>query len=211
KLMLADIDAFLARLSEEHPQQPLMLIGNCWGAKACAHIARDDYVPERGRKVKLSGLVLIAPAISTLADVDLMTKVKIAFFHFVGGEARFPIPLKPSMFTKNSRYLSFIERDPLRLTEATADFFVATFVLGILAQKAAGNIRLPLLVLQGGKDEIVDPQRIREWFDRTSAEDKTMRVFPETAHSIDFDENSFREYAHLLGEWILARSQVAAQ
>lgn len=208
KTFLADVDGLLRRISTQHAGHAIVLMANCWSAKAAAMIAREDYKPvEGGQQVALSGLVLTSPAIATKVDLDLNSKFRIAYTKILGNTRRtWNIPIKPSMFTNNQKYLDFIERDPLRLREATGDFFIESLKLTNLAQASAPHIKVPLLILQSGADEIVDIEKVEKWYAKVKSVQKSMRVFPDAAHSIDFDQTWFKEYTHLLTEWLLSRT-----
>lgn len=210
--VLADIELLLRRVATQHLGQPIILIGNCWGAKAATIIAADNYKTD-GPPIKLSGLVLTSPAIHTKVDFDLKTKLMIGYCCFKGERhalKHLPIPIDPSMFTNNPLYLDFIEKDPLRLTEATMKFYFEQFLLTHQARRTAPHLRLPLLVVQSGSDRIVDIEALENWYDKIKSSDKTMRIFADAAHSIDFDSVWFKEYTQLLIEWIFARRVAVA-
>ncbi|HMX46107.1 MAG TPA: alpha/beta hydrolase, partial [Candidatus Obscuribacter sp.] len=76
-----------------------------------------------------------------------------------------------------------------------------------LAEKATG-IEMPLLILQAGSDVIVDVEKVQGWFSKIKSGTKDMRIFPDAHHTLDFDVNWFKEYTHVLAEWILARTPV---
>ncbi len=212
KVLLADIEGILRKIQVDHAGHAVVLIGACWGAKAAATIAASDYKPQEGGFTSsLSGLALICPALYTKVDFDLKAKLTIGYNRLMGDRRamkKWPIPVVPTMFTDNVVYLDYIERDPLRLTEATASFFFETMRLSKLAESAAPNTQLPLLILQSGADQIVDVKKIEEWYSKTKSTDKTMRIFPDAYHNLDFDATWFRDYSHLLSEWILARTPV---
>ncbi len=44
-LFLADIEAILSVIASKHPNSALILMANCWAAKAAAILARQDYKP----------------------------------------------------------------------------------------------------------------------------------------------------------------------
>ena len=210
RAFLAENEILLARIMQEHQNEPLVLMGNCWGAKAAALVASSDYKsPISKGSLPLAGLVLTNPAIKTKVDFDLMTKLKIAY-HSLRGDRfachRWPIPLTTEMLTDNPTYVSYIEKDPLRLTSATAQFYVETFKLTLLAQSKAKQIDLPLLVLQSGQDRIVDVAALERWYARCPSPNKQWRLFPDAAHSLDFDRDSFNDYAQMLASWLLERT-----
>ena len=205
--VLADIELLLRQVAAGHEGQSIFLIGNCWGAKAATILAADNYKSDHP-PIKLRGLVLTSPALHTKVDFDLKTKLMIGYCSFKGDRhalKHLPIPIDPSMFTNNPSYLDFIEKDPLRLTEATTKFYFEQFLLTLHARRTASHLRLPLLVVQSGSDQIVDIAALENWYGKIKSSDKTMRIFPDAAHSIDFDAVWFKEYSHLLIDWLLAR------
>jgi len=211
KMYLADVEQTIRLVGRDFGGHPLVLMANCWSARAAAIIAREGHKPQAASFPALSGLVLICPAIYTKADFPRLTKVRI-FLDWIQGSYRlgryWPIPLKTSMFTKNPPYLEFIENDPLRLNAATTSFYVETFIMGCRAQWAAKQISLPTLFLQAENDEIVDNEKNNKWYTQLKTLHKTMRIFPDAQHSLDFDQTWFREYTHLLTDWLLALSPV---
>ena len=214
KTYLGDLEMIIRKLAFDFVGHPIVLIGNCWGAKAASVIAQKDYKPVASGEINLpiAGLALTSPAIFTKIDFGASTKMQIAYTSFLGGDnashRKWPIPLEVNMFTDNPTFQGYLKRDPLRLTEATASFFVESYKLGKLAEKANANIEAPLLVLQGGSDQVVDVEKLQSWFAKARCQTKDLRIFPESYHSLDFDANWFKEYTHVLAEWILARQPV---
>jgi alpha-beta hydrolase superfamily lysophospholipase len=213
RIFLADVEAAVRGISVKYSGHPIILMGNCWAAKACAIMARSDYKSIDGAFYSpLSGLILTCPAIYTKVDFDLASKIQIAAMRLIGGQKLlhyWTLPLTPSMYTNNSEYLKFIERDPLRLQEVTTSFLVETMLLSWRARRAAKKISMPVLIVQSAEDQIVDVKKIENWYGQMPSTNKTMRIFPEAYHSIDFDRAWFKEYTHLLSEWLLARSPVS--
>ncbi len=233
KLFVDDVNSLLKRICNQHVGHPIILWGNCWGAKAACLFAQDqeikvkttpptvdenngmDAPPPSGEidAHPIAALVLSSPAIFPKVDYDLKTKMDIAANHVMGGRRalkKWPLPITTTMFTDNPIYLDYIEKDPLRLTELSSTFFVENFKLSLLAEKTAPNITKPLIIVQSGSDQIVDVAKLEKWYARVKAPDKTMRIFPDAYHCLDFDANWFREYTHLVSEWLLARTPVVS-
>ncbi len=210
KVLLADIEIILRTVAAQHIGQAIVLIGNCWGGKPASVLASENYkTTDGGQLPVLSGLVLICPAIHTKVDFDWQTKLEIGYCSFKGG--RYPlkllsIPLEPYMFTNNPAYLEFIKKDPLRLLEATTKFYFEQFLLTQRAKRTAANLKLPILLVQSGNDEIVNLTALDQWYANVKSKNKSIRMFPDAAHSIDFDPHWFGEYSQLLSDWILERS-----
>ncbi|MBX3077061.1 alpha/beta fold hydrolase [Candidatus Obscuribacterales bacterium] len=212
KVFIDDLNAILRKICNQHMGHPIILWGNCWGAKPATLFAQENSkgaselgVPDA---FPISALVLSSPAIYSKVDYDLKTKLEIAANAVLGDRRalrKWPIPLTTQMFTDNPVYFDFLEKDPLRLHEATATFFVESYKIGGMAEKAAGNISMPVIILQPGNDVIVDTDKLSKWFAKLKSPDKTMRLFPDAQHCLDFDANWFKEYTHLISEWLLSR------
>jgi len=59
-----------------------------------------------------------------------------------------------------------------------------------------GRITLPILLLQGGADRIVDPAGARMFYDRAGSEDKTIKIYSDCYHEL-FNEP---EHARVLDD-----------
>lgn len=158
----------------------------------------------------MAGLVFTGPAIYTRVDFPLITKAQIAFDFLLKGHfllRYWRVPLTTSMLTNNKDFIEFLENDPLRLTRATSSFFAQTFFLTKRAQQAAKSINIPVLILQGEDDTIVDTEKLETWYEQISSKDKEIHAFPGASHSLDFDADWFKQYSHTLVEWILRKGQ----
>lgn len=216
KVFLGDLEMILRKIAFDFLGHPIVVLGNCWGARAASVLVDKDYKPVGAEELKLpvAGLVLTSPAVYTKVDYGASTKLQIAYTSFLGGDSsshrKWPIPIEVDMFTDNPTFQGYLKRDPLRLTEATAQFFVESFKLGRMAEKCVSGLELPVLILQGASDRIVDVEKLQGWYAKIPSKTKDMRIFPEAHHTLDFDSNWFKEYTHVLSEWILSRLPVVS-
>lgn len=210
KALLADIEIILRLVADENPGRPIVLVGNCWGGKPASVMACGDYRSTDGNPLpRLAGLILICPAIHTKVDFDWRTKLDIGLSVLKGdasSRVQLDIPIEPTMFTQDPIYLDFIKNDPLRLLSASKRFFFEQFFLTLRAKLSAGKLSLPTLLIESGRDEIVDVPALDRWFASVPASDKTKKVFAEAAHSLEFDPLWFDQYCQFLIDWIVARA-----
>ena len=200
KRLVDDADELLCQIAQHYPGCPLFLAANCWGAKVGIVVAGRRDIGKR-----LQGMVLTSPAVATQVVVSLGTKLRIGLDYLLGGGLHyFAIPLTVQHFTDNPAYLEFIENDQLRLTEATARFFVESLKLTRACRQAAPLLRLPVLVMQSGRDAIVQMNGLQQWFKSVGSSDKTLKIFTSAAHSLDFEADP-TDYQGLLAQWIVAR------
>lgn len=200
--LMRDLQQLIAKVKNDHPQSAVFLMGNCWGAQP-AIIFAQQYLEGQA----LSGLILTCPALKVKCDLTLSEKLAIAFSWLVGSRRTFAIPLTPEMFTDNSAYLEYVRHDPLRLTTATASFFVETLRLRREAFKSGFALKLPLLLLQAEQDQIVDVEGVCAWFEQLSLSDKTWHLCAGESHSLDFMSDA-SGYFDVLTNWIAAKSKV---
>ena len=118
--------------------------------------------------------------------------------------AYLPIPLTPELYTANLPYVDFIRGDRLRLLEATTRFVWETARLDRQRGRASAHLNLPLLVLQGEDDKMMDVTRTRRWFSRLDVEDKTYVAYPGAGHTLDFELDRRRYLADMLA-WLSDR------
>jgi acylglycerol lipase len=196
RVVLQDIRHAVELAQAEHPGRKVFLLAGCWGAKPGVLFAAHE-------QTRLAGLVLIAPALSVRVKLPVVTLLGVVWSLLVDPERRFPIPLAPEQYTDNPRFRAFIAGDPQRLLDASARFYLETARLDRLAAAAPPAIRLPVLLLQGGRDRIVAAERVRGWFGRLASIDKTLKVYPDFAHILEFEEQRHAYLADLLA-WLTA-------
>jgi alpha-beta hydrolase superfamily lysophospholipase len=195
---LDDLGVMVRLVAAEHPGTPLFVAASSWAAKLAVVYAALRPVP-------LSGLLLLGPGLVSRVNLSPGRRVRVIAGHLVTPTAPLPIPLTPELYTANPPYLDFIRADPLRLLEATTQFFWETARLDRQRRRASARLRVPLLVLQGQDDKMMDVPGTRRWFERLAAEDKTYRAYPGAGHTLDFEPDRTRYLADML-TWLSARS-----
>jgi len=200
--LVADVRQFVYLARGEHPGLPVFLIGGCWGARPAVTFAVDS-------QELLAGLVLISPALAAKVDLTMPEKLKVIVGGTVRPRSKVRIPLSPELFTRNPRWLEFIRDDPLVLKEVATSFFLKQALWDKWIAKQTG-LRLPLLLLQSGRDEIVDVPKVRGWFDRQESEDKRYVLYPEFDHLLDFEDERGRYWDDLVA-WLDEHANVDAR
>ncbi|HEU4398367.1 MAG TPA: alpha/beta fold hydrolase [Actinomycetota bacterium] len=195
---LEDVEQVVRLVATDHPGVPVFLAASSWAAKlAVVYVAR--------RPASLSGLLLLGPVLTAEVKLSPARQVQVVVGHLVAPMAYLPIPLTPELYTANPPYRDFIRADPLRRLEATAQFFWETARLDRQRRRAAAGLTLPLLLLQGEADKMVDVSATRRWFDRLGVEDKTYRAYAGAGHTLDFELDRAQYLADLLG-WLAVRA-----
>src|SRR5215211_615326 len=195
---LDDVEQVVRLVAAEHPGTPLFLAASSWAAKLAVVYAAQ-------RPASLSGLLLLGPGLTADVKLSPARQLQVLVGHLVAPMAYLPIPLTPELYTTNPPYLAFIRADPLRRLEATAQFFWETARLDRRRRRASAGLALPLLLLQGEADKMIDVPKTRRWFARLGVQDKTYRAYPGAGHTLDFEPDRAQYLADLLG-WLSARA-----
>jgi acylglycerol lipase len=194
---LDDVEEMVRLVSAEHGTTPIFLAASSWAAKLAVVYAAQ-------RPASLSGLLLLGPGLLPKVNLSPPRQLLVVVGHLAAPTARLPIPLTPELYTANRPYVDFIRGDRLRLLEATTRFFWETARLDRQRGRASGHLNLPLLVLQGDDDKMMDVAKTRRWFSRLGVEDKTYVAYPGAGHTLDFEPDRSRYLADML-TWLSDR------
>jgi alpha-beta hydrolase superfamily lysophospholipase len=195
---LDDVERLVRLVSSEHRATPVFLAASSWAAKLAVVYAAQRPAP-------LSGLLLLGPGLTAEIKLSPARLVQVVVGHLVAPMACLPIPLTPELYTANPPYQALIRADPLRRLEATAQFFWETARLDRRRRRASAGLALPLLLLQGEDDKMIDVPATRRWFARLGVGDKTYRSYPGAGHTLDFEPDRAQYLADLLA-WLSARA-----
>jgi alpha-beta hydrolase superfamily lysophospholipase len=195
--VLEDVDQLMRLVASEHEGTPVFVAASSWAAKlGVVYAARQP--------TYLSGLMLLGPGLTPRVNLSLLRRVAVILGHVLVPTARIAIPLTPELYTANPPYLEYVRSDPLRLLDATTRFFWETARLDRHRDPASLGLGLPLLVLQGEADAMMDVSKTRRWFDQLALEDKTYRAYPGAGHTLDFEPDRGR-YVGDIVTWLAAR------
>jgi dihydroflavonol-4-reductase len=198
---IGDLRAAVAHLEAEGPAAPFFLAASSWAAKlAVVHAAQAG---------DLAGLILLGPGLTPVVDLSLDERLSVLRSRVGAGSHRIAIPLPAPLYTDDAAYQEAIRRDPLRLLTATTSFFWETARLDRKRGEASARLRLPLLVMIGGADVMMDVDATRQWFSSVPSPDKTFRSYPGLGHTLDFAPDP-SEYRDDLVGWIHGHSSPPA-
>ncbi len=172
---LRDLDS-VWQYFELRPTRTAML-GHSFGSLICARFAET-------RPDKLAALVMMAPLLRLKVPVNPLVIGWGKLVSFLAPMVRFESRVDPKLTT----------RDPVRLAEREVDASIhRTVTCGwFFEMKAAlrdvrddvAALRVPLLMLQGGADQVVDPECVRPWLDTVPSSDKELMWLPDHFHEL---------------------------
>lgn len=159
-------------------------------------IRHAQMFPERA-----AGLVLVSPLLRVKVAIPRRTLALARMLSLVAPRARFQTPVDPRATTRCPIVLERRLNDALMHRSVTARWFFAMRAGLQSAWKAAAELQMPILILQAGADEIVDPQAPELWLERVTSRDTAFHGFPEHLHEL-LNEPDWRSTAALISQWL---------
>jgi acylglycerol lipase len=194
--LFQDVVELLNELQRLAGDETSHLLGVSWGGKLA--LAAYRYAPTR-----IQSLSLVAPGLFPIVDLPLLQKVRVGLSILAAPRARFEIPLNdPELFTANPGRQRFIRDDPLKLTQVSASFLIASRQLdryGLALRKTAPGC--PLRVLLAGHDRIIDNTRTRDFVRRLRWPHRSIVTYPNAHHTLEFEPDTTAYHADLI-EWL---------
>jgi alpha-beta hydrolase superfamily lysophospholipase len=149
----------------------------------------------------LDGLVVSNPALRIAVPIK-PAKLKlgrllarIAPWMTLKGDNRFGVLTRDPQIAEEHR------TDPLRHNRISPPLFFGMVAGGEMLMARASEIRIPLLMLLGGSDTVIDPTTSREFFDRIGSDDKTLLIYPKMVHE-PFNELGREQVYDDLVRWL---------
>jgi alpha-beta hydrolase superfamily lysophospholipase len=196
--LVADLDEFVAAACESPP----FLLAISWGAKLALGL---EYLAPRRTK----GLVLVTPGLCPRVRVPFLEKVQIGLARLFAPGTLFPIPLSdPHLFTSTPAWLEFLRNDPLSLHQATARLLFASRLLDRLMRKAHARVRVPVLLLLGGRDRIIDNEPTKEYVKLFPTYDSQVIEYPSASHTLEFEPDPL-PYYRAVERWLEMHNALA--
>jgi alpha-beta hydrolase superfamily lysophospholipase len=190
---LDDVENYLDRLG---PGAPRVLMGISWGGKLAAAVARHrPWLPD--------GLALLCPGIRALTKASPLQQRLLRLADRVGiHRRRVPIPLQdPALFIEDPAWQQYIALDPLVLRTVTLRFANEDLKLDAYMEDSAPHLRTPTLLMLAGRDQIIDNESTRTYFEQLGCSQKRLIEYPRAAHTLEFEPDAAGVFDDL-HQWI---------
>jgi acylglycerol lipase len=194
---LDPIQVFLGRIRDWQPETPIFLVGHSLGGLISAAYLLDQ-------ADEPAGAVLSAPSVKMPGSVSTLTL-------FAGKMLSTLLPrlglvrLEAEGVSRDPAVVRAYRSDPLVFTgKITARLGTELLQAMERVLAEASKIRLPLLILQGAADKLVDPKGAQVLFDRVSSTDKTIKVYEGLYHEV-FNEPEHDQVLGDVEKWLVGQ------
>ena len=185
--LIADVDRCVDWLRQRTGIQQIDIAAVSWSGKLAIAYAAE--FPDKVRSI-----ALVTPGLCARVDIGLREKITIGLQGVVNRHRLHEIPLNdPELFTANPDMLRFIENDPIKLTHATAAFFITSTRLDLTVRKIASKLKPPVYLFLAEHDRIIDNQATTELLKPVltglPGSSELVRIYPNAHHTLDFERN----------------------
>ena len=199
-----DVLRVITFAQEKYPNLPTFILGESLGADIALRIAGSQ-------KFDLKGIILSAPAIVGKAPV--IASVVLSELPKVMVNPKHEINVSPFL----SKYIANDENiiqgtvnDPLVRKNLTVIDLLATLKTLTSSLSYARNINkeLPVLILQGSQDALVNPKGVNKLVDTLKVKDQTVKWFPSQGHLLLETNCAKAETLLALDTWVEKHNNV---
>ena len=172
--LLDDLDAALDWARAERPRLPLFLLGHSNGGQVALRAALS------GRR--LDGLILSNPALKLAMAVPRHALILGNFLRRYAPRVTLGSELDPKMLTRDPEAAAARKLDDLRHNRISPELYFGMVEGGPRVADMAAELRVPVLLMLGIADPVVDSAYSLALFDRFGSPDKTLKTYPDSLH-----------------------------
>jgi lysophospholipase len=153
-----DVAALTGLARAHHPQLPLYLLGHSMGGLITLSYVLQE--PEG-----LAGAVISSPALGVHPDFKppAILRLLVKVLDRLAPRLRFPSDLDTAAISRDPDVVRTYMEDPLVSQKVSARWYAEILRAMDRAQADAGNLQLPVLLMQSGSDRLVDPAAPERW------------------------------------------------
>jgi len=151
-----------------------------------------------------AALVLCSPLLGLSLPIPALTLTWGRLLALVWPTSRMRTRVHPDDLSHDTAYLAERETDSLIHRNITVGWFVEAERAMQIANATAAALTVPLFVLQGADDRVVDPLASQRWTEATGSADKTFSLLPDDLHELLHETDRDSTLADIF-DWLESR------
>lgn len=192
-----DLRQLVLQAQRDYPTLPCFMIGHSMGGLIATHYAAEY-------QSDLAGLVLSGAGLSGGNDVSpVLKKMAAVIARVAPGLAVTPLVVgAESALSRDPLIQELYDKDPLCYTGKIKARMGHELLKAIAeAWRRVPSLALPLLIMHGTVDRIVNSQSSQQIYDQVQSADKTLKFWPDCRHEI-FNEIDKNEIIAYMLDWL---------
>ncbi|MCM3569678.1 alpha/beta hydrolase [Neobacillus mesonae] len=177
---------------------PVFLIGHSMGGLIAIRMLQEE-------KLNIAGVILSSPCLGLIHKPPKFMELISHVLNIVFPTLRVNSGLTVQMATRNEDVREADSNDTLYVTKVSIRWFRE---LTEAIKQAFVNLEkiqdVPMLVMQGGDDKIVNKTDVKEWFNRVPLSEKRFKEWPKCYHEI-FNEPERDEVFEYAKDFVLSQ------
>ena len=191
------LTTYCQTISSWQPGKPIFLLGHSMGGLIVSYYLLDN-------QAAFKGAVISAPAVKVGASITPVTIAMGKILSAIAPKAGI-LGLDAQMISRDPKVVEAYVNDPLVFHGKTPARLAAEMLKAMMRVSAeASTITLPILILQGSEDKLVDPGGAQMLYDLASSADKTLRIYEGLFHEVCNEPERFTVLAEVEA-WLDAR------
>jgi alpha-beta hydrolase superfamily lysophospholipase len=179
--LAADVETSLAWAASGRPGLPRYLLGHSNGGLLALALALTRW--QNGTCINEPvGLIVSNPALRIATPVPAAKLLLGRILNRVAPWVTLPGYIDAAQMTRDPEFQRAHETDPLRHSRISAPLYFGMSSWGETVNASAAGITLPVLMLLGGADPVIDAETSRRFFERLASADKTLHYYPPMLH-----------------------------
>jgi alpha-beta hydrolase superfamily lysophospholipase len=179
-----------------HPGKPIFILGHSMGGLITSVYLLDH-------QDELKGAIISAPAVKVSDSISPVTIFMGRLLSGLTPKAGL-LALDANGVSSDPQVVSAYINDPLVYNGKTTARLAAEMLGGMQrVTTEAHTLRIPMILLQGSADKLVDPDGAKMLYEKSSSKDKTLKMYEGFYHEV-FNEPGRAQVLKDVEEWLAA-------
>jgi len=188
------LETFFNMVKGWQPGKPIFILGHSMGGLIETYYLLDH-------QEDFAGAIISAPGIKVSDTISPMTITMGKLLSRITPKAGL-LALDASAVSKDPAVVNAYVTDPLVYTGKLTARLAAEMLRAMTRVTAeAGKISLPIIIVQGKADKLVDPAGSQMLYDKASSKDKTLKMYPGLYHEV-FNEPEREQVLADVEKWL---------
>ncbi|WP_071460452.1 alpha/beta hydrolase [Bacillus massilinigeriensis] len=177
---------------------PVFLVGHSMGGLIAIRLLQKY-------RTDIAGVILSSPCLGLVNYPSKPLNLLSVVMNTVVPSFRMAPGLSVEMATRNKDVLEADMHDSLYITKVSVRWYRELLEAMEKAFEEIGKIQdIPMLLMQGGEDKIVDKRAVKEWFNHTPLSEKRYKEWPKCYHEV-FNEPEREEVFEYAKDFVISQ------